>query len=213
MLINTDITIAYKCFSCGTFNFKNVNLFKLFPREKITFGCSCKNSKMEIIRTGKSDYRLTVPCIGCGTEHSQNISREMLLNNNILTYTCPLTSIKYCFIGKDKAVREFIDNFEKELDGMIDGLGFDSYFENTRVMLDTLNRIHDIAERGRLCCECGCEDIIVSMHRKGIILKCSQCTGGKFIPAATNNDLKKTLLRDKIILFGKKPKYNYQSKV
>ncbi len=213
MLIDTDITIAYKCFSCGSFNFKNVNLFKLLPNKKLVSGCRCKNAKLEVIRTGKNDYRLTVPCIGCGMEHSHSIGREMLINNNILIYACPVTSIKYCFIGKDTAVRDFVDNFEKELDGMIDGLGYDNYFDNTQVMLDTLNRIHDIAEKGQLFCECGCDDIVVSMRRKGISLKCSQCSRGEFIPAASNNDLKKILLQDRIILFGKKSRYDYQSKV
>lgn len=212
MLIDTDITIAYKCFSCGTFDFININLFKLSLRENIVSDCKCGKAKLKLQVLGKAGYRFTVPCIGCGSRHSHVASREKLLNNKITIYTCPETGIKNCFIGKDQAVREFIDGFEKELDGMIDGLGYDSYFENTQVMLDTLNKIHDIAEQGKLHCECGCKNVTVSMLRKGIALKCSSCTRGKFIPAASNNDLKKTLQMDQIVLVAKKSACRYQTK-
>lgn len=213
MLIDMDVTIAYKCLSCGTFDFTNINLFKLFKHGSVTAKCRCEGAKLDILEVCKNEYKLTVPCIGCGSEHSHIISREELISNNIMIYTCPITGIKQCFVGRDAMVREYIDSFEKELDIMIDGLGYTSYFVNTQVMIDTLNKIHDIAEQSHLHCECGCDDIIVSMLRKGIYLKCSQCSGSKFIPAATNNDLKKTLQRVSIVLFKKKSKYNYQTKI
>lgn len=212
MLIDMDITIAYKCFSCGTFDFAKINLFKLFLNGNITSGCKCGKSRLEIEKLSKNEYRLTVPCIGCGSEHKHIISREALLANNIIIYTCQITGIKNCFIGKDDSVRKFIDKFEKELDGIIDGFGYDRCFENTQVMFDTLNKIHDIAEKGNLRCECGSDGIIVSMLRRGITLKCNKCSRTKFIPASTNNDLKKILQRDKIILFARKSKLNTRQK-
>ena len=212
MLIDMDITIAYKCFSCGTFDFTNINLFKLFLQGSILSKCRCGDARLEIIQIGKNEYKLTVPCIGCGSEHSYTISREELISNDITTFACPMTDIKQCFIGRDYVVREHVDIFEKELDYMIDGLGYDNYFENTQVMIDTLNKIHDIAEQGHLHCECGCSDIMVSMLRKGIYLKCPNCSGNKFIPAASNYDLKNTLQRVTIVLYEKKTKLNCQTK-
>ena len=213
MLIDMDVTIAYKCFYCGTFDFTNINLFELYPRNSIISKCRCEGAKLEILELCKNKYKFIIPCIGCGLEHSLIIDREELTGKDIMIYKCPVTGIKQCFIGRDAVVREYIDNFEKELDVMIDGLGYENYFENTQVMLDTLNKIHDIAEQGHLHCECGSDDIKVSMLRKGIYLKCSQCSGNKFISAASNNDLKKTLQKVSIILLEKKSKYNYQSKV
>ncbi len=212
MLIDMDITIAYKCFSCGTFDFTRINLFKLFSGENTQSDCKCGNARLEIFKSAKVDYYiLLVPCIGCGSTHKHIIRRDLLLCNNIIIYRCPVTGIKNCFIGKDVSVRKFIDNFEKELDGIIDGLGYDSYFDNTRVMLDTLNKIHDIAEKGQLNCECGSDDITVSMLRKGIALKCANCTRTKFIPASNNNDLKKIMQKDRIILLSKKSKFKIQN--
>ena len=213
MLIDMELTIAYKCFSCGTFDFTKVNLFKLFLYENIKSCCKCGNAVLKIEKTNRNDFRLLVPCIGCGAEHQHLIRRESLLSNKVIIYTCPITGIKNCFIGKDDSVRKYIDNFEKELDGIIDGLGYDSYFENPQVMLDTLNKIHDIAETGNLRCECGCDQIIVSMLQRGIALKCIKCHRDRFIPASTNNDLKKILQRDKIILLDRKSKMRYQTKI
>lgn len=213
MLIDMDVTIAYKCFSCGTFDFTNINLFKLFLHNRIMSKCRCGRAKLEILGICKNKFKLTVPCIGCGSEHSLVINREELIGKDIMIYTCPVTGIKQCFIGKDSVVIEYIDSYEKELDIMIDGLGYENYFANTQVMIDTINKIHDIAEQGNLHCECGCNDIIVSMLRKGIYLKCPQCSGNKFIPAASNNDLKKTLQRLNIVLLEKKSKYNFLLKV
>ena len=213
MLIDMDVTIAYKCFTCGTFDFTNINLFKLFPHGSVMSKCRCGGAKLEILEICKNEYKLTVPCIGCGAEHSHIIGREDLISNDIMIYACPMTGIKQCFVGRDTVVREYIDGFEKEMDILIDGLGYDNYFVNTRVMIDTLDKIHDIAEQGHLHCECGCDDIMVSMLKKGIYLKCPQCTGSKLIPASSNNDLKNTLQQVSIVLFEKKFKYNYQTKV
>ena len=204
-----ELTIAYKCFSCGTFDFTKVNLFKLFLYENIKSCCKCGNAILKIEKTNRNDFRLMVPCIGCGTEHQHLIARESLLCNNVTIFTCPTTGIKNCFIGKDDAVRKFIDRFEKELDGIIDGLGYDSYFENPQVMLDTLNKIHDIAETGNLRCGCGSDQIIVSMLQRGIALKCIKCYRDRFIPASTNNDLKKILQREKITLLARRSKTRY----
>ncbi len=208
MLIDMDITIAYKCFCCGMFDFTNINLFKFHRHKSIMPKCRCESTKLDIAEVCKNTYRITVPCIACGTEHSLIITREDLTSKDIMIYTCPITGIKQCFIGRDAAVRENVDNFEKELDVIIDGLGYENYFVNTQVMIETLNKIHDIAEQGDLRCQCGCNDIGVSLLRKGIYLKCPQCSGNRFIPAASNNDLKKTIQKVRIILAGKKSKYN-----
>ena len=209
MLIDMDVTIAYKCFCCGMFDFTNINLFKFNRHKSIVPKCKCEGTKLDLVEVCKNNYKITVPCIACGAEHSLIIKREDLTSKDIMIYTCPVTRIKQCFIGRDSSVRDHVDKFEKELDVIIDGLGYENYFVNTQVMIETLNKIHDIAEQGELRCQCGCSDISVSLHRKGIYLKCPQCTGTKFIPAASNNDLKKTIQKVRIILAGKKSKFNY----
>lgn len=203
MLIDMDVTVAYKCISCGTFDFFNINLFRLFPQNRVISKCRCEGSQIELFQSAKNQYAVSVPCIGCGLKHLYTFEREEFLNNDIKIYTCPSTGIKQCFIGKDDVVGKYVDNFERELDIILDGFGYDRYFVNTRVMIDTINKIHDIAENDRLNCECGSKDIRVTLLKKGIYLKCSRCSASKLISAATNNDLKETLLKKSITLIGK----------
>ncbi len=212
MLIDLDVTIAYKCSLCGTFDFHRISIFSLAMHKNIMLFCKCGKAHLAVEKTDKSEYSIKVPCIGCGSEHTYTMTREALVGKNIIMKSCPITGIKNCFIGKDYFVRKYIDKFEKELDGIIDGYGYENYFDNTRVMLDTLNRIHDIAEKGHLRCECGNSDITVAMFRKGIGLKCEKCFRGKFIPASNNNDLKRVLQKDRIVLYNKDQRLNIKEK-
>ena len=50
-------------------------------------------------------------------------------------------------------------------------------------MLDSLNLIHDIAERGNLFCECGNDDIELLLLSDRIYLRCNLCPGNKIIYA------------------------------
>lgn len=206
MLIDMDITIAYKCISCGTFDFISINFFELSMQNSVASKCTCEEAGIRLFQSVKNQYILIVPCIGCGLDHAYKFNREDIFNKDITIYTCPTTGLKQCFIGRDNVVREYVDNFEKELDIIIDGLGYDRYFTNTRVMIDTLNKLHDLAEQNNLHCECGGEDITVTLLKNGVYLKCSKCTGRIFIPASTNNDLKVILRKKSITLNEKKSK-------
>jgi len=153
------------------------------------------------------DYRVKIPCIACGNEHMFVFSRRDMLNKDINVFCCPETGMQFCFIGKDETVRKRIDSLEKELDEIIDAFGYDSYFVNTQVMFDSLNKIHDIAEQGNLFCECGSDDIEVVLLSDKICLKCRRCEGNTTIYAASNEDLKDVLMRQQILLSGGFPIY------
>ena len=95
-----------------------------------------------------------------------------------------------------------VDSVEEELDSLIDTYGYESYFQNTRVMFDTLNRIHDIALNKNLYCECNSTDIGLVLLPGCILLQCNKCGGRKIIPAAKNRDLKDILMKSHIMITG-----------
>lgn len=199
MLIDTGIAIAYKCSSCGSFEFYNTSLFVLLFGKENCFSCRCKKSEFTISETNDG-YLAKIPCIGCGNEHVYTFGRKAVLKKEIIAFNCPETDIQLCFIGKDEQVRKKVDSMEKELDKIIDMFGYESYFNNTQVMLDTLNKIHDIAEQGNLCCECGNSDIELLLLPDVILLKCRRCSAEDIIYAATNKDLRETLLKKYIMV-------------
>ncbi|TYQ14981.1 UNVERIFIED_CONTAM: hypothetical protein Cloal_1382 [Acetivibrio alkalicellulosi] len=200
MIINTGTTFAYKCSSCGTFQFNNISLFDLAIKKEIHFYCRCKGSSLVINRENPASYRITIPCIGCGLSHSYLLSAKEFIAQEIRVYNCPKTGMQQCFMGSDQAVRRRIDNLEKEFDDLITMFGYDNYFSNTQVMFDSLNIIHDIAERGNLFCECGNNDIELLLLSDKIYLRCNKCPGNKVIYASSNEHLKDNSLKKQILL-------------
>lgn len=198
MLIETSVTIAYKCNSCGSFEFFNVSLFNLLYEKEISFYCRCKKSSITIKQEGKSGFLIKTPCIGCGNEHIYLLGKKDMLKKELSIFNCPETGIQQCFLGKDGNVRKRVDSLEEELDELIDMFGYESYFKNTQVMLDSLNRIHDIAEQRNLYCECGSEKIELVLFPDRVLLKCGKCNANKIIHAATNEDLKDILMKQQI---------------
>lgn len=201
MLLNANVTIAYKCPACGTFEFfDGLSLFGFSHKKEFMLKCRCGETALTIIEDYTKNYIITVPCISCESDHKFILSRKSLLHDSVNTFVCPEKGFKLCFVGNDEDVRLKVDCIEKELDELINMFGYENYFNNTRVMFDSLNHIHDIAENGNLYCECGSNDIGVSLFPDRIQLKCRKCSGSSVIFAASNVDLKEILSIRKITL-------------
>lgn len=200
MLIDTNMTMAYKCSECGTFEFFNIYVFELLKRENLNLTCRCKKSDITICPNGSSVLKARVPCFACGEDHEFAFRPKEMLNRDIMVLCCPHTGIQLCFIGNDIKVRAKIDTLEQEQDELINNLGYDDYFKNTRVMFDSINHIHDIAEKGNLICECGNDHVELVLLSDTIQLKCSKCPGSVVLSAASNEDLKYILRTQQIYL-------------
>ncbi len=200
MIIDASTTIAYKCSSCGTFEFINMTLFELSSVREAVYNCRCNGSMLVISKESADTYRIAIPCIGCGNNHIYILARKDFMKQDISTFYCPKTGIQQCFIGNDKDVRKKIDILEKEFDELINMFGYESYFTNTQVMFDSLNIIHDIAEKGNLFCECGNDDIELLLLSDKIYLRCKKCPARKILYASTNEHLRENLKVKHILL-------------
>ncbi len=200
MLIDTSVTIAYKCTSCGSYEFFNISLFALLYKKNCSLSCRCKKSYITIKQEGENGFLINIPCIGCGNEHTYLLSKKCFFLGEPLVFNCPEARLQICFIGRDEAVRKKVDSIEEEFDELIDMYGYESYFHNTQVMFDTLNCIHDIALKGNLYCECGSENIELVLLSDCILLRCGKCGINKKIPAAKNKDLKEILTKSLIFI-------------
>lgn len=200
MLIDTNVTIAYKCTACGSFEFFNISLFTLLYKKTLSLSCRCKKSCITIKQEGKSSFLIDIPCIGCDNDHMYLFTRRNILLGEPVVFNCPETDMQICFTGRDEEVRKKVDSLEEELDELMDTYGYESYFKNTQVMFDTLNRIHDIALNNNLYCECGSTDIGLVLLSDCILLRCAKCGGNKKIPAARNKDLKEVQTKSLIMV-------------
>jgi len=200
MIIDASATIAYKCSSCGTFEFVSVTLFGLLSGKEIVYNCRCNGSKLVICKENSDSYKVVIPCIACGDNHVYVLEKKAFIKQDISVFNCPKTGLQQCFIGNDRDVRKRVDILEKEFDELINMFGYDSYFCNTQVMFDSLNIIHDIAAKGNLFCECGNDDIELILFSDKIYLKCNKCPASKIIYASTNEHFRENLKLNQILL-------------
>jgi hypothetical protein len=203
MFLDTNMTIAYRCSACGTFDFFDVSVFQLLNGSRLQLDCSCGDSHIVVEGSDGRRSKLTIPCIGCGSSHVFKLHRKHLLQKDMTILYCPDKGMQQCFIGRREAVRMKVDCLEKELDELINGLGYENYFINTRGMYDSLNKLHDIAEKSNLQCQCGMDDIELLLLPDSILLKCTSCGLEKTIQAGTNEDLKNFLSSKKLIISAK----------
>lgn len=204
MLIDTSVTIAYKCTSCGSFEFFNTSLFILMYKKNCSLSCRCRMSSIKIKQEGERNYFIAIPCIGCGSEHTFLLTKRNILMCDPIVFDCPETGMHICFVGRDDVVRKKVDSLEEEFDELMDMYGYESYFRNTQVMFDMLNRVHDIALKGNLYCECGSVDIELILLSDCILLRCVKCGCDTKIPAARNNDLKGMAAQGHILITDRK---------
>lgn len=206
MLLNTSKTFAYKCDSCGIFGFSSISIFDIYKCREYEIFCTCGNKVATIKSTKNVETNIYMDCTDCGREHIYKFDIKSLTSNRAVECKCPRTGIYIGLIGEDAEVRQRIDKLEEELDDLMSMYGYDNYFKNTQVMLQTLNKIHDIAEEGRLLCECGSSDVELILLSDMIYLKCRKCPGLRKIYAASNSDLKSILKAQNILLSSKTPR-------
>ncbi len=201
MVLNTEVTVSYKCPFCGSFQFFSFSLFKINTDNwECGFKCKCGYSHIKIGKHGFGGLYLTVPCIGCGGVHSYIIPSKLFKNDYIKEYKCPVTGVRHCFLGVYYKVVQKVDSLEREFDDIMDMSGYESYFKNNSVMLDVLNRIHDIAEKGEMLCECGSNDFELILLPGGIDVRCRKCNANEFIKASSNEDIKGIFEKDSIFI-------------
>lgn len=198
--INTLNTVAYKCPVCGSIEFDQFCLFDVWGKKKHTISCRCKKSSIIFFIKSGNKCVINVPCIACNEKHVFIREIKELWANNLIKLSCPYSGIDICFIGSDEKVRSSVDLYEMRMDVLMNDIGYEDYFVNNTVMLNTIDRIHDIAEKGNLICECGSIDIDLQMYYDRVELFCNKCKITEVIKAATNQDLKITLSRDSIVL-------------
>lgn len=201
MVIKQTRTISYICPICGLTHCEVISLFNFSGKNEVVITCKCGKSSIHIKTKDYKNYSLFLPCIGCGENHEYMLSFYHLWVLPINIIRCRHNEFETCIIGNDDEVRKELDYIEKEKDLVADIIGFEKDFNNSSVMLEAVNKIHDIAEKDNIICECGCKNISVYMLNDKIILQCTKCSGVEVVNAKDNFDLKNILNKEQILLY------------
>ena len=190
MVINTVSTLALYCSRCGKIHMHNISRFNLKNAGRRNLLCSCGQVQATITSSGERQCLLDIPCVLCQTNHIICLDSKRLWHADMDKIYCVQENFELGFIGARQIIAETVNKFTVEFEKVAADMDeYDDCILNPQVMLETLNKIHDMAARGGLHCRCGSSAIGAEVLPDGIALECAQCGGQLVIPAQSEGDL------------------------
>lgn len=192
MVINTVSALALYCARCGNIELHNVSRFALNNNSRHQLACSCGQVQGSIAGAGRCQYLLDIPCVLCETNHLIFLDNRLFRQAAASKIYCVEDNLELGFFGNTAAIAEIIARHKQQVARMTSEMAEqpDSQgVENSQILLEILNRVHDIAEQGGIYCCCGSTDVEASVLVDAIAVSCSQCDGRLLIPAKDEQDL------------------------
>lgn len=190
MRIDTNAVLAMRCPECGKMEYHDFSRFSFSRGKAFHITCSCGATKLIVSTKNLNCYWLQLPCVVCETKHLLEVSGKSLWSGKVISLSCQETDLELGHIGPKSKVSEMTASYEEELAALVKEFGCDSYFHNSKIMYEVLNRLHGIAERGGLYCQCGNYKIEVDIFPDRLELQCKKCDSINIIYAETEDDLK-----------------------
>lgn len=168
MVIETVFTLALYCPCCGKTKDHEISWFDFKNKESRKLICSCGQIQAEVKSIIRGQCLLYIPCPVCQTRHVICINSK---NIKLKRLYCYKENLELGFVGSPSEVAHTIAQHKHGLQ-MLEA---DTDIKNPQIIVGMLNRLHDIAENGRLYCECGSFDIEANLLDDGIELFCLKC--------------------------------------
>lgn len=191
MIIETGALLAMRCPECGKLDYHKLSRFDFGLRKKVEVTCKCGFVKLVVNTKDRKNYVLQVPCVVCESKHLRSISARRFWSGEVNYLFCQETGLELGYLGPDEEVRELAEAQEESIESLAgDFDGEDRYFNNSEIMYEVLNCLHDIAEQGSLYCQCGNLDVEVDIFPDRLELHCKECDSINIIYAETEDDLR-----------------------
>ncbi|TYO96531.1 hypothetical protein [Desulfallas thermosapovorans] len=191
MIIDTDTLLAMRCPECGKLDYHNLSRFSFSGRKRVEIFCSCGYVKLVITSKDRKSFWLQVPCVVCESKHVHSFSSKMLWSERVNYLFCHETGLELGYIGPCDEVKAMAAAQQETMEALADDFeAEDEYFNNSEVMYEVLNCLHDIAEQGSLYCQCGNRDVEVDIFPDRLELHCKDCDSVNIIYAETDDDLR-----------------------
>ncbi|MDD4600286.1 hypothetical protein SDC9_22936 [bioreactor metagenome] len=206
MVIGTAATLALYCPRCGKIQKHDISRFALRDSVRIDLACSCGQIQATLTAC-RHQYLLNIPCLVCQMNHIISLNKKKFWHTNFEKIYCARENLEMGFIGQKEKIEQKIADHKREFDSMVHELDVDDYgeyIENPPVLLEILNRVHDIAERGHIVCHCGKSAVEINLLPDGIELSCAHCGSHKIIEARREQDLAYIASLEKIELVAER---------
>jgi hypothetical protein len=189
MLVNTERQIAFRCPICGRLELENLSLFSFSGRKTVAIHCACGYQKLLIQTRDHRHYILKVSCMICDEIHNINWNHDQLWNDAISAIPCTATGQDLGYIGEQESLEDYIVENSKNIESILNDMGFDDFFTNPGVMVQVMAHLHQVADKGHLYCQCGNHEIQIDVFPEKLELHCPQCNSLSIIYAESQEDL------------------------
>lgn len=189
MIIDSSIFIAVRCGACSKLETHEISIFQLEKGEYYQVDCLCESYSFYIKTYDFKNIFFKIPCSCCDGEHVFNYRLKDIMGENIYFGACETTREVVLCVGNKTHIEEKVERMNQEIDHIMEELGYETYFHNADIMIEGLNRIHNIAEQHNLYCDCGSSEIDMNLFPDRIELRCLKCSSLNVIYAETREDL------------------------
>lgn len=184
----TSLAIAIRCPRCGKLEASTLSRFACSRGRSVKISCTC-GALMLTVGNRQGQVYLQVPCYLCDGVHFLYFNPVRFWGAELESIACAETDLQLGVFGEDEAVQDYARPGSGELERLLEDTAFDDYFDDREAMYQTLNRVHELAEEGKVGCVCGNHDIAVDLYPDHLELSCSSCGRHKSLPAGNEEDL------------------------
>lgn len=200
MLLEGTLYLALYCAYCGKFERLDISLFDIKKGEELVVKSTCSENYITLKTYNFKKFYFSVPCFSCGTRHVYKYRLSSLLNNRAKVFKCKLSKLNILCIGEKEYIDNIVKKSSEDLQELMRDSGFEDYIVNPHIMMEILNKIDYIAQKGNLSCDCGCKEIDINLFADRIELICMGCGSVSIIYAENNEDLKAIASKNRIVL-------------
>lgn len=184
-----DWALAVYCQQCGKIQIHEMSYFEPLDQKKVLF-CSCNCLQATVVRTAKRGFEIEIPCVVCNFGHKEFFNPKSLVKTKADKIYCGKDHFELGYIGKKQKIEEILA-FNKRRFALLNHEQDEELIENQQVLLDVLNRLHDMAESGQIICQCGGKAMVADIIGNSVVLECCRCGSYYVAPAKTPLDLEK----------------------
>lgn len=188
MLIQTLCSVAFYCQRCGQIHIQDVPCFS--GRQKFVLRCGNCSHEQAVIRVRpRRGLMIEMVCGVCGVKNTVTYPLRLLRQMQFEKIFCGQDQFELGYIGQWHRIAEFLDFNTAEYEALHPG-DDDNFMGRQQILLEAVNRVHDLAEDGKIVCPCGSHDFVADVAEDSILLECTHCGSYAVLPAGSAEDLR-----------------------
>lgn len=187
MLIREACSAAFYCQRCGKVHVHDI---PYFAAPRTVLGCDrCGQAQVVCERMdGGRQIAFTVGCVLCGKESLARYSFKRLPHVRLEKVFCQHDHFELGYVGRRQLIEELLAFNQAEFAALHPHEG-KNFIEKQPILLEALNRVHEMAAQGDIVCPCGSGLISADIQGNSIVLSCDACGSYDVLRAETERDL------------------------